>query len=218
MFDFITTVMGITVYKWRDIRIVFLASNFHGAEENTVPCTEQDGTKKVIKCPLVIKDYNTFMGGVDKADQLRALYNVNKKSNKWWHRLFQGIIDIVFVNSFVINNELNDTKLSVKQFRRAVAQSLIILNKCHKITFDKSPSSNKNGLQPRRSKQLYSTPSDVRLGNLGAHWVEFTKNRGKCEVCSKKQIESKPFTKCSTCKVFLCLNEKKPCFNDYHAK
>lgn len=131
------------------------------------------------------------------------------KSKKWWHRLFWGIMDIVFVNSFVINNELNNSKLSVKQFRRSVAQGLIVLNKSgQKRNFDVSPSTQKNSLQPRRGKQLYSIPSDVRLGNLGSHWIEYSKTRGRCEVCCKKKIESKPFSKCSTCKVFLCQNEK----------
>lgn len=221
MYDFKTSRLGITVYKWKDNRIVHLASNFHGVEESSVLRTERDGTKKTIKCPTVVNDYNKYMGGVDKADQLRALYNINRKSKKWWHRLFWGVIDIIFVNSFVINNKLSESKLTVLQFRRAVAQGLITQGKCGlKRTTDISPGTSKGRpcLQPRRGKQLFSTTSDVRLGNLGAHWLQFSKTRGRCEVCSKNNIESKPYTKCSTCNIFLCLNEKKPCFNEYHSK
>uniref|UniRef100_A0A1B6DE87 PiggyBac transposable element-derived protein domain-containing protein n=1 Tax=Clastoptera arizonana TaxID=38151 RepID=A0A1B6DE87_9HEMI len=43
---------------------------------------------KTYSCPKVVKDYNSFMGGVDKADHLRSLYPVDSKSRKWWHRLF----------------------------------------------------------------------------------------------------------------------------------
>lgn len=205
-------------YKWKNNRIVHLASNFHGVEETTVTRTQHDGSKITIKCPVVIKDYNNFMGGVDKADQLKALYNIDRKSKKWWHRLFWGVIDILFVNSFVINNKLNSTNLSMLQFRRAVAQGLVTLNKSGlKKTSGVSLSSRKH-LQPKRGKQLYFTPSNVRLGNLGAPWKEFSNTRSRCEICSKNQVESKPFTKCSKCKVFLCLNEKKPRFNEYHAK
>jgi len=92
-------------------------------------CTEHDGSKITIKCPLVIKDYNTYKGGVDKANQLRALNNIDRKSKKWWLWLFWGIIDIVFINSFVVNNELNNTNITVLQFLKAVAQGLILLNK-----------------------------------------------------------------------------------------
>jgi len=130
-------------------------------------------------------------------------------------------MEIIFGNSFVINNKLNDTKLSVLQFRRAVAQGLITQGKSGlKKTIDTSPGTSKGRpcIQPRRGKQLFSTPSDERLGNLGAHWLEFNKTRDRCEVYSKKNIESKPFTKCSSCHVFLCINEKKPCFNEYHSK
>jgi hypothetical protein len=159
------------------------------------------------------------MGEVYKADQLRALYNVDRKSKRWWHRLFWGILDIVFVNSFVINNKLNDTNLSVKEFCRIVSRRLIVFNKSGlKRTYETSPRNNKNSLQPRRSKQLYSTPSDVRLGNLGAHWIEYSKTRGRCEVCSKKKLNPNHLVNVQHAKFFLCQNEQKPCFNEYHTK
>jgi len=46
MYDFKTSRLGITVYKWKDNRIIHLASNFHGVEESSVLRTEHDGTKK----------------------------------------------------------------------------------------------------------------------------------------------------------------------------
>lgn len=95
-FDMKTSRLGITVYKWKDNRIVHLASNFHGSEKSTVMRTEHDGTKKVINCPQIINDYNKYMGGVDKADQLRALYNVDRKSKKRWRRL-SGVYWVLFL-------------------------------------------------------------------------------------------------------------------------
>lgn len=68
----------------------------------------------------------------------------------------------------------------------------------------------------KRRKSEYSTIKDVRLGNRGIHWPTFVENRGRCEVCSLKKIQSKPHSKCSHCNVFLCVNEKKNCFAEYH--
>lgn len=64
------------------------------------------------------------MGGVDYADQLRSLYNVDCKSPKWWQRIFWAFIDIVFINAYVIYCNLNE-KIPVLQFRRQVAQGLM---------------------------------------------------------------------------------------------
>lgn len=63
MYDYKTSCLGITVYKWKDNRIVHLASNFHGVEESSVLRTEHDGTKKNIKYPSIVYDYNKYMGG-----------------------------------------------------------------------------------------------------------------------------------------------------------
>ena len=53
-------------------------------------------------CSTAVADYNKNMGGVDKADMLRTLYAVNRKSVKWWHRIFWGLLDIAFVNSYMV--------------------------------------------------------------------------------------------------------------------
>ena len=56
----------------------------------------------------------------------------------------------------------------------------------------------------------------MRLQNRGAHWPTYSKSQGRCEVCSKKGIEARPHCKCSMCGVFLCSNEKKNCFLEFH--
>ena len=38
--------------------------------------------------PKLVKDYNAYMGGVDKSDQLTNKYNTLRKTNKWWKTLF----------------------------------------------------------------------------------------------------------------------------------
>ena len=112
-------------YKWKESKVVYVLSNFHGTETTTVECTQKDGTKKTIA--VASKDYNNNMFGVDKADQLCAIYEIDRKSKKWWHRIFFGIIDRTIVNAHIVHNTFSASPLNSLNFRRSVAQTLITL-------------------------------------------------------------------------------------------
>ena len=46
------------------------------------------GGREEIEKPVMIEQYNTYMGGVDKADQLLSYYGFNHCTIKWWKRTF----------------------------------------------------------------------------------------------------------------------------------
>ena len=215
-FDHRVSTEGLVLYKWKDSKVVYLLSNFHGTETAKVGRTQKDGRKKDIPCPVAMKDYNNNMFGVDKADQLCAIYGIDRKSKKWWHRIFFGMIDRTIVNAQIVHNKLSAHPLNSLNFRRSVAQTLIALSKPRKpgrpVHSMQQPTSKK-----RRRSHTASVSSAIRLQNRGAHWVEFDpKKRGRCEVCSSKGTESRPHSTCSLCKVFLCCNVNKNCFKEFH--
>ncbi|CAI6355306.1 unnamed protein product [Macrosiphum euphorbiae] len=215
--DYKITDSGIGVFKWKDTKSVLLASNYHGTEKTTVLRKNKQGVSTEIPCPQIIKDYNNYMGGVDHADQLRVTYGVDRRSKKWWHRLFWGMIDILFVNAYIIYKDLNG-QMTLLEFRRIVVQGLI--NKKEQPTpvrglFQRKPKENKGQINRPRGKN-WSVPNDVRFGNRGIHWIKYLDERGRCEVCSMNQIQSRPRSKCTHCGIFLCSNEKKNCFNIFH--
>ncbi|KAJ8931061.1 hypothetical protein NQ314_016090 [Rhamnusium bicolor] len=202
-YDYRVSNLDIIFFKWCDNRSVYLLSNFHGSQPSHTWRTD--------------------------CEQLTALTGGLKK---WWHRLFFGLLDIVFVNSYVIYKKINpDNNVSLLEFRRGVSTGLMIKSNAKKRTLDISngsrgaaPSSrssassrNNNSVNPpKRRKYNYSVSNDVRLGNRGAHWPIFGKDRRRCEQCSSMGVESRPHSKCSSCGVFLCSNEKKNCFLVYH--
>ncbi|KAJ8942514.1 hypothetical protein NQ314_010067 [Rhamnusium bicolor] len=51
--------------------------------------------------PTVHKEYNTYMNSVDKFDQIRSVYEINRKSKKWWHHVFFYFIDACITNTFI---------------------------------------------------------------------------------------------------------------------
>lgn len=170
-YDYRVSNTKIRAFKWRDNKIVHFASNFHSTEEVSVKRTQKDGTRLDVKCPSIVADYNKHMGGVDRADQLRSTYGIIRRSRKWWHRLFWGFLDIAFVNAFIIFNSQFE-KISTFEYRRAIALGFIAMN-------SNRANPRKSGPIVKRRKYNYSVPDDVRLGNLGSHWVLYEKKKRK---------------------------------------
>ncbi|XP_064467718.1 piggyBac transposable element-derived protein 4-like isoform X1 [Ornithodoros turicata] len=81
---------------------VHIMSNYHGPESRVqVQQTLPNGKKKAVECPAVVKDYSTWMGGVDKFDRIRSAYVTGLRSERWWSRIFYFILDAAVVNSYV---------------------------------------------------------------------------------------------------------------------
>ena len=100
-YDYRSTSSGIAIFKWMDTKPVYFISNFHGVQETTVKRNQKDSFYVFVTCPSLVKDYNAFIFGVDKHDQMRQLYGHDRKSVKWRHRLFFEFVDVTVVNSFV---------------------------------------------------------------------------------------------------------------------
>lgn len=202
-YDYRVSNKQIRAFKWKDNKVVNFASNYHSTEEIYVKRTQKDGS---IAHPL--SRTITNMGGVDRADQLRSTYGMIRRSRKWWHSLFWGFLDIAFVNAYVIYN-LQFEKVSTFEFRRSISMGFMAMNSC---------TSNRRTTDPivKRRKYNYNVSDDVRLGNRGSHWVVYENNRGRCVMCSSRSMQSRPHSKCSTCGIFLCCNQNKICFLEYH--
>ena len=203
-FDYRSTPSGITVYKWKDSKAVNFISNFHGVNEVTIKRKQKDGRRIPVKCPEVVKDYNEHMGGVDLHDMLRQKNGIHRKNIKWWHRIFFALLDMSIVNAFLIFRESTGSLMCIKEFRRCLARGL--------LTY-----SNKTVVSKRR-KTAYSIPESVRHTNVGPHRPMFNVPKRRCEVCSKRGLESRPTSKCRHCGINLCCNSSKNCFEIFHTE
>nr|CAI5843713.1 unnamed protein product [Callosobruchus analis] len=75
-------------------------------EETSVLRTNTQGHREEITCPKAVADYNKYMLGVDKFDQLMSPYNVSWKSRRWWMKLFYfAFSDSAVVNSYILYSE-----------------------------------------------------------------------------------------------------------------
>lgn len=102
-FDYSVSEGNVIYYRWMDNKVVHLISTFHQPEKvSTVKRKLKDGSKVDVTCPQVLKDYNQNMNNVDVFDQLKSSYAIDRRSKKWWHRIFWHFLDAALVNSYIL--------------------------------------------------------------------------------------------------------------------
>lgn len=78
---------------WRDKKYVSLISTFH----NNFDLVDSGKTTRAdipILKPQPVLDYNKYMGGVDKSDQILHYYNAERKAMKWYKKFFFHLVDV----------------------------------------------------------------------------------------------------------------------------
>ena len=98
--------------------ILFLSNHHDPNIISSVNRRQKNGTLEEITCPQPLADYNRNMAFVDKADMLKSTYEIDRKSKKWWHRIFFNFIYVAVVNSYILFKQRSEgSTLTVKDFR-----------------------------------------------------------------------------------------------------
>jgi hypothetical protein len=90
--------------KWKDTRDVLMLSTVHNADMTPVTVRSKIGPIEKFK-PLAIVDYNLNKTGVDHGDQMVSYYPFQRKTLKWWKKMFFHLFMITVVNSFVLKKK-----------------------------------------------------------------------------------------------------------------
>ena len=104
---------------------------------------------------VVIDDYNQYMLGVDKLDQLASYYSFLNKSVKWWRKVLFWMLEIAVINAYIIYK-----KLAMAQGRRLMTHKVFVkhsLITCQSYSEAKHPSKLDNCNQPLRTCSICST-------------------------------------------------------------
>jgi hypothetical protein len=201
---------GVQALQWKDKRVVTMLSTIHDTSmiQKTRRSRFSSFGQEVVTKPLVIDKYNTFMGGVDKSDQLLSYYGFSHRCVKWYKRAIFHLIDLTIVNAYILS-QISNKNLTHVKFRLKLASQL--LAKAGLEIGSSFPPQVSPGLSP-----------NARLEER--HFIGKTpsKPNGKpaqlqCIVCSHKKKNKKVTTtfRCKQCLVALC---PTPCFELYHTK
>lgn len=78
--------------------------------------------------PLEIVEYNNYMSGVDRSDQMVSYYSSPRITCKWYKKVVFHLLDITVWNSFYIyKKHFNAPNMKFKQFRDLIIKNLIKL-------------------------------------------------------------------------------------------
>lgn len=203
---------GVSCVKWMDTKSVNFVANFHDpSQETCISRKNKDGSTTVLSAPSVAGDYRKFMGGVDKADMLKSIYEINRKSRRWWLRIFFHFLDVCVVNASIIQKCLKPSeKMTLKDFKKGVIAGLIASSGIRKrsLQVQDMPSTSTKRQKTRVSVEVRRDKSD-HLPHLGGRML-------RCNHCSTKKEPHRTKWVCSVCNVGLCNSTKRNCFTLYH--
>lgn len=165
-----------------------------------------------INSPPRVQDYNANMGAVDKSNQLRQSYAIDRKSRRW-RCLFHFLLDLTMVNAYIIYCQtfkllqnppnVNQKPLSQVQFRSQVVKGLVGTFSCKK--------------RPGPPNPQYALPVVRVPGHESVNIVSLgIKKRGRCEQCCIGVYGAKRKETCFDCRQcnkHLCNSQ---CHDEYH--
>lgn len=139
------------------------------------------------------------MGGVDKSDQYSTYYEVDRKSNQWWKRVFYRLLNIAISNAWILHKKFKPKEISLIDFLVPLAENLIEIGN---IT-------TKN----QRTAATGHISKKAKLANDKDHECVKQPTKHRCKLCSiEKKKQSRTYYKCNICQVSLCV----ACFEPYH--
>lgn len=203
--------------QWKDNRPVTMLTSIHVANE----FRQVDRNVKVdnrwqnvkVQQPKAIDEYNKYMNGVDRSDQIIGKSTALRKCMRWWKTLFFHMIDIAVVDSFILfqlhrasNPDVAELKrpkkFSTTEFREELVRQLAGLEE-----YGQPPVFNPHAKEPGNFETV--------------HIPQFSEIRRNCKVCYEtSQTEMKVVSYCSApqCQVYLHCTQKKNCFEIWHSK
>lgn len=177
-------------YKPKPSKIVYLLSS--GDDESML--NSITGEPEIVMC------YNQTKGGVDAFDQMCSSMSCSRKTNRWPMNMFYGILNMAFVNSYVIycHNMLSkhDKPLNRREYMKKLSTQLTIpwmTNRLEAPTLPRHLRDNIENSLPRPIEQ-----ASVAIGD-----EPLAKKRRYCCYCTSKKKRMSKMT-CVKCKKPVC--------------
>ncbi|XP_052738468.1 piggyBac transposable element-derived protein 4-like [Bicyclus anynana] len=178
---------GVHVGKWRDKRYVLYISTEHGSE--MMETTSKRGS--IVVKPMAIVHYNNFMSGVDLQDQMLAYYPVQRKTLRWYKKLFVHMLQMSLTNALHLYNTFSaNDKLNLYDFRMKILEKLLP---------DPNDVNRRNVLKVKHElTKIEKTRTRVKtVGRVTKQTIEVV--RKECKGCKSQKKNVQTIYECKQC-------------------
>ena len=178
--------------QYPDNKLIIVVSNCFTEPVDLIFEKKNNKNENKIK-PFLLEQYSKYARGIDKNNQLTSFYFANKKSIKWYKKVFIYLLDACITNSFILYKKVEGNKIGLLDFKINIIYSLKGQNR--KII--------KNPIYVEPKRRL-----------IGKHYLEEAEERKDCILCSNRKFQGRKLTKyrCRYCNVHLCIE----CFSIFH--
>lgn len=186
---------GVMIGKWKDKRLVLYVSTEHDNDMVTIENRRRQQKKK----PKPIVQYNAYMKGTDRLDQMMSYYPCERKTIRWYKKVFIHSLQMMMCNAFFLYNMKNaqeGRKISLYDFRLKVLEVLL------------PPIVAPRAITPGRNS-IHVPAQNEDLDSKGG------RKRKMCRVCNREGKRKQTTYVCSVCpdKPGLC---PVNCFETFH--
>lgn len=188
---------GVMVGKWKDKRVVMYLSTEVENEMGTITNKRNQPREK----PKPIIQYNAHMKGVDRMDQMMSYYPCERKTLRWYKKIFIHVLQMIMCNAhylYNMHNVIGNNRMPMYDFRLQVIEALL-----------PPPVPQTTRTPPGRSSLHRLTKNEERDAKGG-------RKRKLCRVCYKEGQRKQSTFVCEVCpdKPGLCAVN---CFDKFHS-
>ena len=192
---------------------VTVLSTIHEATELLTKKKDAHGNR--IPKPVCIYEYTKNMSGVDISDQYMSFHLCLRKSMKWWRKLFFHLLNMIILNSYLLNKKFGKKNLSKDEFIEYIASNLVDSG-FPELTSVPRKMFNPSSLS-RLSDRHFPKRIPMRSGKLQpalCRACNFTRSQISGMGFGPQMLSRKTTTYfCEECDTPLCIT---PCFEIYH--
>lgn len=187
-------------YKPKPSKMVYMLSS----------CDEGAVINPTTGKPEIIMFYNQTKGGVDTFDQMCSSMSCSRKSNRWPMTMFYGILNIAFVNSYVIyaHNVLSkqEKPLNRREYMKKLSTELStpwMRSRLEIPTLSRRLRENIENILPQTNQEASQEAEEEPPAKV----------RRYCSLCTTKKKRMSKMT-CTKCKKTVCGEHKKDVCNN----
>ncbi|GMF40174.1 unnamed protein product [Phytophthora lilii] len=176
--------------SWYDSAIVSVVSTADASTMTTVT-RQVRADRQTFSAPTCVKEYNTYMQGVDRLDKIRARFSLadGRSFKKWYKKLGLAVVDVARANAYLTRRLVADSS-GVRDAHREFIVDLIselVSGKC------------KEAINERRMFYFDTGAGEAiseRLSPSSAVWIARTQNatqtpespQRRCSAVASKQF------------------------------